>query len=118
MAAPSPLVRLLTPLFGRLKYPWLFVILAGLFLLDLVTPDLIPFADELLLGLLTFMVGSWKERRPDEPAAPATRTPTAPAAEALAACDACGVMRPEARLRATPDGRRVCADGCRATTDR
>lgn len=109
MAGSTPLLRLLTPLLGRLKYPWLFVILLALFLLDLVTPDLIPFADEVLLGLLTFLVGSWKERRPPPP--PVREEPSP--AEPLAACDACGVMRPAGRLRETPDGRRVCADGCR-----
>ncbi|PVV17723.1 MAG: hypothetical protein B6D79_16525, partial [gamma proteobacterium symbiont of Ctena orbiculata] len=37
----------------------LFLLTASLFALDLLIPDLIPFVDELLLGLLTLLFGSW-----------------------------------------------------------
>jgi Family of unknown function (DUF6116) len=47
-----------------LRFPTLFAVAAALFLLDLLIPDFIPFADELLLGLLTLMLASWKRRRP------------------------------------------------------
>ncbi len=46
-----------------LRFPTLFWITAGLFLLDLLIPDLVPFADELLLGLLTLLFASLKRRR-------------------------------------------------------
>lgn len=49
---------------GRLRYPQLFGLLMALFLADLVIPDLIPFADEILLGLLTALVGSIRDRQP------------------------------------------------------
>ena len=49
---------------SRLRFPWLFALTAGLFLLDLVVPDAIPFVDELLLGLGTLLLGSWRKRRP------------------------------------------------------
>jgi hypothetical protein len=45
-----------------LRFPYLFAAMAALFLLDLLIPDLIPFADELLLGLLTLLLGSLKRR--------------------------------------------------------
>ena len=47
-----------------LRFPTLFAIAGGLFLLDLLIPDFIPFADEMLLGLLTLILASWKRRRP------------------------------------------------------
>ena len=46
---------------ARLRFPQLFLLTAGLFLLDLLIPDLIPFADEVLLGLLTMLFGMWKQ---------------------------------------------------------
>jgi len=44
-----------------LKFGQLFLLTGALFLLDLLIPDRIPFADELLLGLVTLMLGSWKK---------------------------------------------------------
>ena len=35
---------------------------AGLFLLDLIIPDVIPMADELLLGLAAMILASWRKR--------------------------------------------------------
>jgi uncharacterized protein DUF6116 len=46
---------------SRLKFPQLLAVTAGLFLLDLVIPDLIPFADEILLGLATALFALWRE---------------------------------------------------------
>lgn len=57
---------LLAPLLrwaGRLRHPTLFAITAALFGLDLLVPDLIPLADELLLGLATLLLANWKDRR-------------------------------------------------------
>ena len=34
---------------------------AALFFLDLLIPDLIPFIDEVLLGLITLLLGMWKK---------------------------------------------------------
>lgn len=39
-----------------------------LFLATLVFPDPIPFADELLLGLATALLASWRRRDADEAA--------------------------------------------------
>lgn len=46
-----------------LRFPWLVAVSAGIFLLDLAIPDLIPFADEILLGLVTLVLGSMRRRR-------------------------------------------------------
>ena len=48
-----------------LRFPTLFVLLVGLFLLDLLIPDIVPFVDEILLGILTLIVGNLR-RRPRE----------------------------------------------------
>jgi hypothetical protein len=42
--------------------PQLFVLTAGLFLLDLLIPDVIPMADELMLGLAAMILASWRKR--------------------------------------------------------
>lgn len=47
---------------GRLRHPTLFAITAGLFALDLLVPDFIPLADEILLGLATLLLANWKDR--------------------------------------------------------
>lgn len=46
----------------KLKYPALFKIVGGLFVLTLLTPDPLPFIDEILLGLTTLMLAKWKDR--------------------------------------------------------
>ncbi|GAB2516722.1 DUF6116 family protein [Lysobacter humi (ex Lee et al. 2017)] len=47
---------------GRLRHPTLLAITAVLFGLDLLIPDFIPLADELLLGLGTLVLANWKKR--------------------------------------------------------
>jgi hypothetical protein len=49
---------------ARLRFPVLFGVTASLFVLDLLIPDVIPLADEILLGLGTALLGSL--RRPRE----------------------------------------------------
>jgi hypothetical protein len=52
---------------AQLRFPKLFLLTAALFALDLVVPDVIPFADELLLGLATALLGSWRSRKSAAP---------------------------------------------------
>jgi hypothetical protein len=47
----------------RRRFPTLLLFTGGLFALDLVVPDFIPFIDELLLGLATLILSRWKDRR-------------------------------------------------------
>jgi hypothetical protein len=61
---PNPLVAPLLRWVGRLSYPRLFLLTAALFLADLVVPDMVPFADELLLGLGTLLLANWKRVKP------------------------------------------------------
>ena len=54
--------NLVTRFAAGLRFPTLFMAMAGLFVLDLLVPDLIPFADEILLALGTLFVGSLRRR--------------------------------------------------------
>jgi len=47
---------------ANLRFPTLFMVTGGLFLLDLVVPDFIPLADELLLGLLTLLLANLRRK--------------------------------------------------------
>ncbi len=48
---------------ARLRFPQLFLLTLVLFLGDLLVPDLIPLVDEIMLGLLTLMLGMWKQKK-------------------------------------------------------
>jgi len=50
---------------GRLRYPGLLALTGTLFVVDLFVPDLIPFADEILLGLGTLLLTRLRTRRDD-----------------------------------------------------
>lgn len=67
----GPLVAYL----GRLRFPRLALVTATLFVIDLVVPDFIPFADELLLALATLMLSRWKRRGEPEEIEPPTPPP-------------------------------------------
>jgi hypothetical protein len=47
---------------SRLRFPKLLALTVALFLADLVIPDLIPFVDELLLGLVATMLASLRNK--------------------------------------------------------
>jgi hypothetical protein len=61
---PNPLLAPLLRWFGRLSYPKLFLLTAALFVGDVLVPDMIPFVDELLLGLGTLLLANWKRMKP------------------------------------------------------
>ncbi len=46
----------------RLRFPQLFFVTATIFVIDLLIPDFIPFVDEMLLGLLTVLLGMWQQK--------------------------------------------------------
>jgi hypothetical protein len=60
-ARDTGLVALLLRYFGNLRFPYLVAVTASLFVLDLLIPDMIPFADEILLGLLTLVLARMKK---------------------------------------------------------
>ncbi|MEZ5502853.1 MAG: DUF6116 family protein [Halioglobus sp.] len=47
---------------SSLRFPFVFGLLAVLFVLDLFIPDVIPFVDEIIIGLLTVLMGSLRKR--------------------------------------------------------
>ncbi len=75
---PNPLLLPVLNWARKLRYPTLFKVVAALFFLDLIIPfdDVLPpyFLDELLLGLATLGLASWKKRK--EPASPPSIEPT------------------------------------------
>ena len=62
-AFPSLILGAISERLQALRFPTLFLLLAGLFLFDLLIPDFIPFLDELLLGIATLIVGNLTRRR-------------------------------------------------------
>ena len=61
----NPLAALFSGWAARLRYPQLLAVTATLFVLDLFIPDLVPFADEILLGLATLVLS--RLRKPSPP---------------------------------------------------
>jgi hypothetical protein len=59
----------------RLRFPQLFAVTLALFLFDLVFPDLVPFVDEILLGLASALFGLWREPVPGAPAREGPKPP-------------------------------------------
>jgi len=59
----APLIAYL----ARLRFPALFGITTVLFILDFFIPDVIPFVDEILLGLGAALLGNWKKRKDPNP---------------------------------------------------
>ncbi len=58
-----PLLAPVLGFLGRLSYPRLFAITAALFVIDLIVPDFIPLADEILLGLGSLLLANLKRRK-------------------------------------------------------
>ncbi|MBX3710879.1 MAG: hypothetical protein KF800_02810 [Lysobacter sp.] len=66
----SPLVAPILGFLSRLSFPRLFLLAAALWAVDMVVPDFIPFIDELLLGIATLLLASFRKRKaPDVNAA-------------------------------------------------
>lgn len=65
---PSSASRFPLTFLSRLRFPQLFGILAALLMLDLMTPDPLPWLDEAFLFVVTLMVGAL--RRPEEEVSP------------------------------------------------
>jgi len=59
----SPLVAPILGFLSRLSFPRLFLLAASLWALDMVIPDFIPFIDELLLGIGTLLLASFRKRK-------------------------------------------------------
>lgn len=60
---PNPATRRLLRFAESLRFPQLTALLAIVFVIDLVTPDPLPFVDEIILGLLGLLFASLKRSR-------------------------------------------------------
>lgn len=61
-----PIVTALLAWAKGLRFKQLFFLTGALFVADLMIPDMVPFADEALLGLLTLLFATWKDKRSTE----------------------------------------------------
>lgn len=57
----NPLLGPVLAFAGKLRFRTLFLVTAGLFVLDLVIPDFVPFVDEILLGLGTLLLSALRK---------------------------------------------------------
>jgi hypothetical protein len=63
----NPLLGPLLAFASKLRFRTLFLVTAGLFAVDLVVPDVLPFADEILLGLATLLLSAFRKPIPKPP---------------------------------------------------
>lgn len=63
----NPLLAPVLGFLGRLSYPRLFLVTATLFVIDLIVPDFIPLADEILLGLGSLLLANLRTRKAPAP---------------------------------------------------
>jgi uncharacterized protein DUF6116 len=63
---PSVLIASFLAYANKLKFKNLFLIVIGLFIVDLFIPDFIPLIDEIILGLLAIILANWKDERKKE----------------------------------------------------
>ena len=47
-----------------LRFPWLLLVTALLFVVNVFVPDAFPFVDEILLGLIAVVLGRLKRKKP------------------------------------------------------
>ena len=50
---------------STLRFPWLLLVTLILFLVNVFVPDVIPFVDEILLGLIALVLARIKRKKPD-----------------------------------------------------
>ena len=50
---------------ASLRFPRLMAVTAALFVIDLLSPDVVPFVDEILLGLISLLLALLKKRGSD-----------------------------------------------------
>lgn len=66
---PNPATGPIMGFASRLRFPTLFFITLALWAVNMVIPDPLPLIDEIVMGLLTLMLATWKNRK-QPPATP------------------------------------------------
>lgn len=59
---------------GKMRFPWLVLVLGVLFVADVFIPDAIPFVDEILLALLTLIFSRIRTHKKAPPKATTNET--------------------------------------------
>jgi len=49
-----------------LRFPYIFLLMTVLFVLNLFIPDVVPFADEIIMGLLAALLASLRKKPGEE----------------------------------------------------
>lgn len=70
VATRAPLISAFLRWASGLRFRQLFYLTAGLFVMTVLIPDFVPFADEILFGLLALLFAAWKKPEPRPPEAP------------------------------------------------
>jgi len=47
---------------SSLRFPYLFLLMSVLFVLNLLIPDMLPFADEILMGLVAMLLANLRKK--------------------------------------------------------
>ncbi len=68
---PNPATGPIMGFASRLRFPTLFAITLGLWALNMLIPDPLPLIDEIVMGLVTLMLATWK--KPRDPSVDAAR---------------------------------------------
>lgn len=55
-----------------LRFPFVFLLVVALFILDILIPDMIPFVDEIILGLVATLLANLR-KKPAISSSPGTR---------------------------------------------
>lgn len=63
---PKSLITIFLGFANQLKFRNLFLLILGLFIIDLLIPDFIPLIDEIILGLLAIILANWKKEKSGE----------------------------------------------------
>ena len=61
--SPASMIHMFLKNANQLRFRNLFFMVIGLFFVDLLLPDFIPFIDEIILGLLAIILANWKKER-------------------------------------------------------
>ena len=51
---------------SRLRFPYLFLLMTVLFVFNLFIPDVVPFADEIIMGLVAALLASLRKKPGEE----------------------------------------------------
>ena len=51
---------------SSLRFPYTFLLMTVLFVLNLFIPDVVPFADEIIMGLVAALLASLRKKPADE----------------------------------------------------